>query len=125
MSFDISIEFRGRYLHVKLPPDYKITPESVAKLWAIIGSACQKYDRNRVLVEGTIASRKMTAGDAYYSGKKAGGIAHLRLACLFYGYSPDETTDFFKIVALNRGVLVEFFTDRTKALQWLGVDSDE
>jgi hypothetical protein len=31
-------------------------------------------------------------------------------------------TDFFKLVAKNRGAEVEFFPDGREALRWLGVD---
>lgn len=42
------------------------------------------------------------------------------LSC-FYGYRPDEKSRFFKDVAQNRGVRVEFFGERDAALRWLGV----
>jgi hypothetical protein len=67
----------------------------------------------------------MTAMDAYDAGNKAGEVAPLRLACLFYDYSPDETSSFFQTVALNRGVSVEYFTDSMEALRWLNVNADE
>lgn len=125
MSSDLSIEFRGSYLHVKLPPGFEITPEKTTILWLTIGDACQEYVCKRVLVEGTISSRQMTMADVYDSGKGVGDIGGLRLACLFYDYPSDETTDFFKMVASNHGVLVEFFNDRTEALRWLGVDCNK
>ena len=67
----------------------------------------------------------MTSADAYDAGSKAGNVAPLRIACLFYNYIPDETTKFFKMVAANRGVLIEYFTDQVEALQWLGVNPDD
>ena len=60
MSSDVSIEFRGSYLRANLPEGYEITPENVVKLWSVIGEACKKYECSRVLVEGKIASRKIT-----------------------------------------------------------------
>ena len=125
MSSDVLIEFRSNYLHAQLSLNYEITPESVTKFWSAIGDARKKYDCKLVLAEGKISSRQMMAADAYNSGKQAGEFAPLRLACLLYDHSPDEVSDFFKIVALNRGVLVEYFTNRVKALRWLGVNPNE
>ena len=48
-------------------------------------------------------------------------LAGVSLACCFYGYKPDDKSQFFKDVAQNRGVRVEFFGERGAALRWLGV----
>lgn len=125
MSSQISIEFRGSFLHVRLPQGFEITPQKMAVLWLTIGDACQVYDSKQVLVEGKVASRQMTVADVYESGKGIADIPRLRLACLFYDYISDETTDFFKMVAANRGAKVEFFIDRKEALRWLDVEADE
>jgi hypothetical protein len=36
---------------------------------------------------------------------------------------PDDQSRFFKDVAQNRGVRVDFFNDRDAALRWLGISS--
>lgn len=80
MSSDIFIEYSGNYLHAHLPPGFQITPHKMAILWLTIGDACQVYNSKRVLVEGKVAARQMTAGDVYESGKGIADIPRLRLA---------------------------------------------
>jgi hypothetical protein len=50
-------------------------------------------------------------------------IPGLRVACCFENHETDELTEFFKTAASNRGVEIEFFSDRQKALSWLGVEA--
>lgn len=118
---EFEIIFRGDYLHVLLAQNYEITPEGMQKFWSEIQNVCRKYKCYKVLSEGKIHSRKLTGWDAYNSGSQAGEIRGLRIACLFYNYHPDETSDFFKTVAANRGTKVEFFTKKSTALKWLGI----
>ena len=44
---------------------------------------------------------------------------------VIYQYTTDETTEFFKNVAFNRGVSIAFFNDKKKALAWLGFQDNE
>lgn len=125
LSTDFEITFRGSYIHVRLAENFEINPSGLEKLWDATAEACQKYACNKVLSEGNIRSRKLKAWDAYSSGSRASEILGLRHACLFYNYKPDDLTEFFKTVSANRGSYIEFFTDKTKALQWLGVETDE
>lgn len=121
LNTDFEMVFRGEYLHVLHSPNYEITSDGMKKLWAALVEACQSYQCTKVLAEGKIHLRKMNAGEAYSSGTTAATIPQLRLACLFYDYVPDDLTAFFKMVSSNRGVAVEFFTQKEAALEWLGV----
>jgi hypothetical protein len=126
MSTDFSLEFNGKYIHIIHPPDYEITPQSNDKLWAALSKACHKHKCLKVLAEGTTQKRKVSSMDAYQSGAQASeSIPGLMLAICIYEYTPDRTTDFFKNVAYNRGVRIEFFNDKKKALDWLGIKDDE
>jgi hypothetical protein len=59
--------------------------------------------------------------DSFGLGSLAGSmLTGVSLACCFYGYTPDQQTQFLKDVAQNRGVRVEFFDNREAALRWLG-----
>ena len=118
---DFEIAFHGDYLHVLHPDNFEISPETNQKIWQAINAACKNHKCLRVLSEGKINQRKMKTWNAHESGSQAGGIRGLRLACLFYGYEPDEMSEFFQTVSANRGVKVEFFTDKSAALEWLGV----
>ena len=64
--------------------------------------------------------------DSFGLGSLVGSmLTGVSLACCFYGYTPDQQTQFFKDVAQNRGVRVEFFDNRGTALRWLGVGSGQ
>ncbi len=125
LNRDVEINFRGNYLHITHPDNFVILPEDLEILWFNLAAACQTHDCNRVLNEGNIDLSKLRAYDSYNAGTQAGEIRGLRMACLFPNFQPDEKSMFFKTVAANRGARVEFFTDRTEALKWLGVLENE
>jgi hypothetical protein len=64
--------------------------------------------------------------DAFQSGAQASqAIPGLAMAICFQDYVPDETTKFFTNVSFNRGARIEFFNDKKKALDWLGIKDTE
>ncbi|MGB5218687.1 MAG: hypothetical protein WBN66_10355 [Smithella sp.] len=126
MSSDFSLEFNGKYIHIIHAPGYEISPESNEKLWKELSQACKKHNCLKVLAEGSSQKRRVTTMDAYESGAKASeSIPGLKLAICIYEYTTDATTEFFKNVAYNRGVRIEFFKDKKKALAWLGIKDTE
>jgi len=125
MSIFFSLEFNGKYIHIVHPPDYEISPESNEKLWKELAEACRKYDCLKVLAEGPSQKRRITSLDAFKSGSQASeSIPGLTMAICIDGYVTDETTEFFTNVAYNRGADIEFFNDKDKALEWLGIKDD-
>jgi hypothetical protein len=126
MSTDFSLEFNGKYIHVTHAPDYEISPESNDKMWKALSEACKKYKCLKVFAEGPTQKRRLSSLDAFQSGSQASeSIPGLKLAICIYEYTPDETTEFFKNVAYNRGATIEFFNDKQKALAWLGIKDTE
>lgn len=123
-SGDFTIIFRGSYIHVLMADNFEITPEGNRKVWEATAEACRQYDCFKVLSEGNVQSRRLKAFDAFKSGTQASEIRGLQNACLFYNYKTDDVTEFFKTVAANRGVRIEFFTDKKTALKWLGVEEN-
>lgn len=122
MKTGYSFEFLGNYISVKHSDDFTISFQTMAKFWEDLADFCKTHNCRKVLAEGNVFKRKMTTVEAFESGNKVGKlILGLWLACAFPEYHPDETTDFFKTVAKNRGVRVEFFQDREAALKWLNV----
>lgn len=122
MSTDFKLTPYADYLHVALAPGYEICPEGLTGLMKSVSEVCTRQSQRRVLVEGKVAARRMATMDSFGAGALAGSmLAGVSLACCFYGYRPDDKSQFFKDVALNRGVRVEFFGDRDDALRWLGV----
>ena len=123
MNADFTIEFRENHLYVRHAPDFEITPESTARLWSALARECKAYNCPRVLGEGKQIGRRMSVLSAYDSAIQATKvIPGLRVACCFENYVPDKLTKFFKTVASNRGVQIEFFSDCTEALRWLFIE---
>jgi hypothetical protein len=122
MSTSFTLDFDSDYIRIRHPVDYEITPESQHELWGAIGEACRKYDCWRVLAESPAPPRRnMNQVDAFKSAGQAANVSSdLRVACVFPEYKTDEITEFFIKVAYNRGVRIEFFSNRDKALEWLG-----
>jgi len=124
MNTGFSLDFCEDYIWIRHPVGYRITLESQERIWTVIGEACRKYNCPRVLAESPEPpERSMSKQDALKSAKQAACAASaLRMACLFPGYEPDETTDFFINVAYNSGIRIELFSQRGEALEWLGGD---
>jgi len=125
MSSDFSLEFNGRYIHLIHAPDYEISPDSNNILWTELAKACRKHKCLKILTEGSNQRRRIASMDAYQSAAQAAeSIPGMTLAICIDNYTPDETTQFFKNVAYNRGARIEFFKDKKKALDWLGFDQE-
>ena len=124
MSTDFRLTPHADHVHVELSPGYEIRPDGVTELMMSVSDVCSRHGHRRVLVEGSIAARHMGTMDSFGAGSLAGSmLTGVWIACCFYGYRPDDQSQFFKDVAQNRGVRIEFFADRDAALRWLGVSS--
>jgi hypothetical protein len=121
-SFDL--EIYPEYLHIKHRPNFVINPASADQVWANIGRLCREHDRNKVLVEAESPVRQLDTMAAFDSGRILAEIAPgATIAICFSDYEFDELSTFFKTVAQNRGVKVEFFNELDKAIKWLDVDT--
>jgi len=122
MSTDFRLTPHADYIHVELAPGYEIKPEGTTQLMLAISDVCTRQGKRRVLVEGTVVRRDMGTMDSFGLGALIGSrLTGMSLACCLYGYAPDQQTQFFRDVAENRGVRIEFFAERHAALRWLGV----
>jgi len=123
MSTDYTLKLRKDYLHVQLPNDYEITPEGVQSQWKEIFHVCKKNKYRRVLFEGKAPRRSIKIMDAFHT---AANLAYsgldLSVSFCFYGYTPDDISQFFVNVAENRGTRVKFFSNKSDALKWLCID---
>ena len=123
MTTDFTLTPHADYLHVALAPGYELRAQGATELMKSVSDVCARHGQRRVLIEGTVAARRMATMDSYAIGALAGSmLAGVSLACCFYGYQPDDKSQFFKDVAQNRGVRVEFFGERDEALRWLGAN---
>jgi len=122
LDSEITLEVREGYLYARLVPGFEINPERMNRLWQAVGDACLKSGMRRVLTEGTVSGRRMTTMDSFENAAAAARLVPgLAMACFVQGHVSDEQTEFFKIAAMNRGVRVEFFSNRDEALRWLGI----
>lgn len=121
MSKDFTIEFFDNFIYVRHATRFEISPKDTAQLWSALAVGCSTYNCRRVLIEGKLDWRKGNLLAAYSSATQAMNIIQgLRVACFFENYTEDELTEFFKMAASNRGINIEFFSDRQRALCWLG-----
>jgi len=126
MSTKYTLKLRENYLHMKLPKGYEVTPEGVQREWKKIFDICKKNNCRLVLCEGKISKRSLKTIDAFQSAVSLADLnLGLSLAFCFYDYTPDDLSHFFINVALNRGARVKFFSNKSDALRWLGIDSDK
>lgn len=126
MDAHFDVDVHPTYLHIKHPPGLVISPESSESNWKRIGALCREHGRSKVLVEASRPVRELDTMSAFESGRMlAENTSGLTVAICFQDYEFDELSTFFKTVAQNRGVKVEFFSDVHDALVWLGEDAGE
>src|ERR1044072_8179247 len=125
MSVNYFIECKRAYLLVQHTSNFELTAEMINQFWVNLAAACKISGHKRILWEGKITAHRLTTAEIYYSASQPGQIAlGLKLACVFGKYLPDEQTRFFKSVALRKGAIIDFFSERQAALQWLGLAAD-
>jgi hypothetical protein len=125
MSKGFTITSHEGYVHVLYRPNYEITRETMIATCDELEQVCKQDSCVRVLLEAPSPRRKMDTTAAFESGTRLARVSPgLRIAMLFYNYKTDELTEFFKTVAHNRGVRVEYFSEKKKALEWLRVERD-
>ena len=119
-------EVHPTYIHIKHPPGFVISSENAENIWYSIGQLCREYGVAKVLIEADKPNRQLDTGAAFDAGRSlAENLSGLSVALCFQGYEFDDLSAFFKTVAQNRGVRVEFFSDLNDGLQWLDVDTGE
>ena len=122
MKIGYNFEFFGNYIQVRHSENFVITPPEMMKFWTELAEFSKQHNCKKVMVDGTIGYRKMSTVEAFESGSIAGRkVLGVWLAFYFPDYKPDQITEFFKTVARNRGVRIDFFTDREIAFKWLSV----
>lgn len=123
MDLPFELEVHPNFLHIKHPPGMVIDPDTTQEMWAKIGRLCVEYGRSKVLIEAEKPERRLDTMAAFDSGRiLAENTSGLTIALCFHEYQVDDLTNFFKTVAQNRGVRVEFFAKIADAAEWLGVE---
>ena len=126
MSTEFTLTLHPEYVHVLLAPDYEVRPEGTTQLTLAISDVCSRQGQRRVLIEGRIARRHMGTLDSFGFGSLMGSMLRgTSIACCLYGYTTDQQSQLLKDVSGNRGVRLEFFSERQAALRWLGVPGEQ
>lgn len=116
------IKIHPDFIHLTYPPGATISPESEMKAWTAIAALCAEHGTTNFLIEADAPGREMDTMSAFDSGRAlAESAVGLTIAFCFHDYEFDDLTAFFKTVAQNRGVKLEFFNETDEALKWLGV----
>ncbi|MEP6903693.1 MAG: hypothetical protein ABJA66_18365 [Actinomycetota bacterium] len=123
MNTDFTLEFRRNHIHVQYSPGYEVTLQGTTDLWKAISDFCHTHNCNCILIEGTVDAWKMNTADVYEMGIEASNIIYkAKIALCFVNCTENDLTEFFQLVAGNRGTQIKSFSDRHEAMQWLGVE---
>ena len=119
---DFRIEAQAGYIQVELVQGYAMQAQGTRQLILAIAQECERRQCRRVLVEGREVRRGLGTVDAFALGTLMGSVLPgASFAFCLHGYSPDPQSKFLIDVTWNRGVRVEFFSERAAARRWLGV----
>lgn len=122
MNAPLESEFCGDYIYVSYTPGFVISPESAEEVWQEVSKLCADYDCRRILIDASRPEQRLDTMTAFETGRQlAEGSSGLTIAMCFRDFDCDDPSLFFKTVAQNRGVNVEFFTNLDDAQRWLGV----
>ena len=74
MTTDFKLTPHADYLHVALAPGYEIRPQGATELMKSVSDVCTRQGHRRVLIEGTVAARRMATMDSFAIGTLAGSM---------------------------------------------------
>ena len=67
-----------------------------------MSDVCSRQGKRRLLIEGTVAARRMGNMDSFGAGALAGSmLTGVSLACCFYGYQPDPATTEYPLALIS------------------------
>ena len=126
MKTGFEIKSDEDYLHILLEPDFGCDRHDLEALWKAIEEFPPK-ENQMVLVEtagpgngdNNGCRRNIYITEIYAAASRAPAVGIRRLAIKLDGFEPDEMSEFFQLVATNRGTNVEFFSESCEALDWL------
>lgn len=126
MDGTFRLEVHPEHLHLKFPSGFVLSAESTAEVWVAVAELSGQRGPRRVLIDLPEPDWQLDTMAAFESGRMlAEYTAGLSIAICLYDRDVDELPVFFKTVAQNRGVKVEFFPDLASAHHWLDVDAGE
>ena len=117
-----SLEIHPDFIAVSLKLD--MHPGELPECLRELSSACAENNCRHILgrVDGPLGA--LTVADVFEMATYlAATVPALQVALLVGENDSEELKEFFQLAASNRGLTIDFFTDETKALRWLGVAS--
>ena len=120
MSKGHSLEVHAEFISVSLKLDMR--SDALPACLRELASACAEYSCRHILghVDGPLGA--LTVADVFEMATYlATTVPALQVALLIGENDSEELKEFFRLAASNRGMTIDFFTNRTTALQWLGV----
>jgi hypothetical protein len=124
MLYELTVERKPEYLHVKVTGDN--TPQTVSKYLADVHNACSAHKCPNVLIEENLEGPSLEITDIYAviseRSKNTYPVVD-RIAYVDVNSDHDSSRmKFAETVAVNRGVHVRMFADVSEAADWLTVD---
>jgi hypothetical protein len=114
------VEFKDSHIHLLHSPGFIINVDSATKTFSNIAEICQKHKCYRILLECESPERILTISNVFQIAEYIFSTLPLsKIAFCFYNYQIDSVSEFFKTVALNRGISIGFFLKKEKAINWL------
>ena len=118
MCFEIQIEETPDYLAARFIGAG--TADEASRQFESIAERCKRANKNKLLLDFTEASGKISLAERYFFAEKALVFAQYRLKVASVG-APEQIDPegFGELVAQNRGVNIRAFTDVKSAREWL------
>lgn len=114
------VQFRENHFSILISDDYSEGCKSEEEVWKTVGELNKKVKCRKVVARLSTADFPDTLIEAYNFGAQACYcVPGIKLAIVCEKH--DDASDFLKIVILNRGGSVEFFSNEEEALRWLGI----
>ena len=121
MSYALSVENKGTYLHIRVTGDN--TPKNVANYLSEVRDKCAEHQCSNVLIEENLKGPSLGAGVIYNIVTEAGNQVWPVVRRIAYiDVNPAHNTrsmQFAETVAVNRGVNVRLFSSVVDAQKWL------
>jgi hypothetical protein len=118
MSLHLEMEQMPSYLAARFTGSG--VAEEVWRQFELIAEACKRSKSDKLLIDITKAEGKLSVIEKYLAAEEAQVFARYGIKVVFVEIAERmDPRKFFSLVARNRGVNVEAFTDFQAAEEWL------
>ena len=118
MSFKLEMEQMPGYLAARITGVGVL--EEAWRQFELITEHCRVAKNNKLLIDTTGAEAELSDMERFQLGERLGIFAHYKIKVAFVSRSEQiDSRKFAAIVAQNRGVTIDTFTDFQSAGEWL------